>query len=104
MQQSMGEENLRVWFFGWRHESTYTPLRIYYRIRNYIALTKLDYITALWKVRSGWYWTGIVYAHVLFGPNGSRLACLRMATRGLLDGIRGRMGRYLTTEPPPIAE
>ncbi len=94
MLQSMGEENLRVWYFGWRLESTYTPLRIYYRIRNYVALTKLDYIGWRWKVRTGWYWTGIVYAHLFFGPKGARLECLRMAARGLFDGVRNRMGRF----------
>lgn len=94
MRQSMGDEDLRVWYFGWRLESTYQPLRIYYRIRNYVALTRLEYISWRWKVRSAWYWTGIVYAHVFFGPKGTRLECLRMALRGLLDGVRNRMGRY----------
>jgi rhamnosyltransferase len=94
MLQSMGEEDLRVWYFGWRLESSYQPLRIYYRIRNYVALARLDYIGWRWKVRSAWYWTGIVYAHTFFGPQGSRLECLRMAARGFFDGIRGRMGRY----------
>lgn len=94
MLQSMGEENLRVWYFGWRLESTYTPLRIYYRIRNYVALTKLDYIGWRWKVRGAWYCTGIVYAHLFFGPKGARLECLRMAVRGLLDGVRSHMGSY----------
>jgi rhamnosyltransferase len=94
MLQTMGEEDLRVWYFGWRLESSYRPLRIYYRIRNYVALTRLDYIGWRWKVRSGYYWTGIVYAHVFFGPKGARLECFRMAARGFFDGIRGRMGRY----------
>jgi rhamnosyltransferase len=97
MLQSMGEENLRVWYFGWRLESSYRPLRIYYRIRNYIALTRLDYVGWRWKIRAAWYWAGIVYAHVFFGPKGARIDCLRMAARGFLDGIRGRMGRYVIT-------
>lgn len=97
MLQSMGEENLRVWYFGWRFESTYKPLRIYYRIRNYVALIRLDYIGWRWKLRSAWYWTGVVYAHVFFGPKGARLECLRMAVRGFFDGVRSRMGRYAPT-------
>ena len=95
MLQTMGDQNLRVWFFGWRHESTYRPLRIYYRVRNYVALTRLDYIGWRWKVRGAWYWTRIVFAHVLFGPRGQRLDCLRMAGRGLVDGMRGRMGHHV---------
>jgi rhamnosyltransferase len=99
MLQSMGEDNLRVWYFGWLFESEYTPVRMYYRIRNYVALTKLDYIDWRWKMRSAWYWTGFVYAHVIFGRRGTRLGCLRMAARGLLDGVRGHMGRLSPGEP-----
>lgn len=91
MRHSMGDEDaLRVWYFGWRRESSYSPLRMYYRIRNFVALCQLDYIGWRWKVRNAWYWLGFVYSHVLFGR--TRLASLGMAGRGVLDGLRGRMG------------
>ena len=92
MFHSMGDHALRVWYFGWRHESAYSPLRAYYRIRNFVALCRLSGIRARWKLRNGWYCLGFVYSQTVFGHE--RLATLRMATRGLLDGLRGRMGPW----------
>ena len=67
MHQRMGEKALRVWYGRWRNESAYSPLRLYYRIRNFVALWRTDFIEWRWKLRSSWYWSGIVYAHVFFG-------------------------------------
>jgi rhamnosyltransferase len=92
MYQRMGESHMRVWYLRWRYESAYSPLRIYYRWRNFIALLKLDYIDWRWKVRSTWYWLGIVYAHVVFGAH--KLDSFKMSLRGIWHGIRGRLGPY----------
>src|SRR5690554_1278646 len=92
MYQRMGDDRLRVWYFGWRYESAYSPLRMYYRIRNFVALWKKDYIEWGWKLRSSWYWLGFIYTQVIFGQQ--RLACLRMAIKGVWHGMTGRMGRY----------
>ncbi|GAB3753579.1 glycosyltransferase family 2 protein [Lysobacter olei] len=92
MFHRMGDDYLRVWYFGWRRESAYSPLRMYYRIRNFIAICKLRYIDTRWKLRNGWYWLGFVYSHLVFGKNRAR-HCL-MIGRGVRDGILGRMGRY----------
>lgn len=88
----MGDDYLRVWYFGWRRESAYAPLRIYYRIRNFVALCKLATIDWRWKLRNGWYWLGFVYSHVVFGKQKTR--SVTMALQGLWDGLRGRMGPY----------
>lgn len=90
MFHSMGERAMRVWYFGWRKESAYAPARVYYRVRNFVALCSLKYISTRWKIRSSWYCMGVVYSHVFFGD--SRVAALRMAARGLWDGLCGRMG------------
>ena len=93
MLHSMGgEESLRVWYFGWRQESAYSPLRMYYRIRNFVVLCGLDYIDVRWKIRNGWYWLGFLYSHVVFGR--TKFASLRMAWMGLVDGLRGRLGPH----------
>lgn len=92
MMHRMGDAQLRVWYFGWRCESAYSPLRVYYRIRNFVALCKLGFIPARWKIRNGWYWTGFIYSQVIYGY--SRISSLHMAVRGLWDGLRGRMGRF----------
>lgn len=91
MCHRMGENaHLRVWYFGWRNESTYSPVRMYYRIRNFIALCKAPYIPARWKIRNAWYWLGFVYSHVVFGQE--RWSSLKMAMRGLWDGLRSCAG------------
>lgn len=92
MFHSMGDQALRVWYFGWRQESAYSPVRVYYRIRNFVALCRLPFIPWRWKLRNGWYWLGFVYTQTVFGQQ--RLAALRMAALGLRDGLRGRMGPW----------
>lgn len=92
MAHRMGDARLRVWYFGWRLESSYSPVRIYYQMRNFVVLCRLNFISARWKWRNGWYTFGVVYSQVLFGH--SRLRALSMALRGLWDGLRGRMGRF----------
>ncbi len=92
MFHSMGDAMLRVWRFGWRQESAYSPVRVYYRIRNFIALCRLPTIRWRWKLRNAAYWIYFVYTQALFGQQ--RLGALRMALRGLWDGLRGRMGPW----------
>jgi rhamnosyltransferase len=93
MYQRMGEARLRVWYLGWRYESAYSPLRIYYRLRNFIALWKLDFVGWRWKVRSTWYWIGIVYAHTFFSSQ-NKFKNLAYAAKGVWHGLTNRMGPY----------
>lgn len=90
MFHSMGDHALRVWYFGWRQESAYSPVRVYYRVRNFVALCRMPTIRWRWKVRNGWYALGVVYTQTLFGEQ--RFASLRMAVHGLWDGLCKRMG------------
>jgi rhamnosyltransferase len=94
MYQRMGEARFRVWYLRWRHESAYSPLRIYYRWRNFVALLKLDFIDWRWKLRSSWYLLGIVYSHVFFGSR--PFDTMKMFLKGVWHGLRNKMGRYLT--------
>jgi len=88
----MGEASLRVWYFGWRYESAYPPLRTYYRIRNFVVLAKNPNIAVSWRIRNGWCWLGFLYSQIFFGK--SRLASLRMGLLGLWDGVRNKLGPY----------
>lgn len=90
MYHSLGDRALRVWYFGWRSESAYGPVRVYYRIRNFVILCRIDWIDRRWKVRNAWYWLGFLYSQVVFGNQ--RIAALRMAWRGLWDGLHQRTG------------
>lgn len=92
MYHSMGDDYLDVWYFGWRRESAYSPIRVYYRIRNFVALCRVPWIDVWWKVRSTWYCLGFFYSQVFFGKQAR--SALRMAWRGLCDGLRGRMGAF----------
>lgn len=92
MFHRMGDASLRVWYFGWRQESAYSPLRMYYRMRNFVSLCRSPAIDARWKLRNAWYWLGFVYSHAVFGPQ--KRGSVRMALRGLSDGLRGRLGPW----------
>ncbi len=92
MYQRMGETYLRVWYLRWRHESAYSPLRIYYRLRNFVALWKLDFIGFRWKLRNSWYCLGVVYAHAFFGRK-DRVKSVLYAVKGVWHGLLGKMGR-----------
>jgi rhamnosyltransferase len=90
MFHRLGDAHLRVWYFGWRKESVYSASRIYYQIRNFIALSKVSYISPRWKIRNAWFTLGVIYGQVVFGHD--RRRCFHMALRGVCDGIRGNMG------------
>lgn len=90
MYQRMGEAKLRVWCLRWRLESAYSPLRIYYRLRNFIAMLRLDFIDWRWKVRSSWYHLGLLYAHFFFGDR--PVETVKMFSKGMWHGLRNKMG------------
>jgi rhamnosyltransferase len=98
--QRMGEARLPVWYFRWRFESAYGPLRIYYRLRNFVALWKLDYVDWRWKVRASWYWLCVFSAHAVFGK--ARWKTIKMGSVAVLDGVLGRMGRHPESGLPQI--
>ncbi len=86
----MGEQSMRVWYFGWQAMSEYGPVRLYYRYRNFVYLLKLSYIPLSWKLRASWYWLGNLYGHAIYSHR--RLDSLQAAALGLWDGILGRYG------------
>lgn len=90
LDHRLGDNLLRIWLFGWRKCNEYSSTRLYYRIRNFVLLCKLPYISTRWKFRSSLYWMLSVYGHLLFSA--SRRENLRMIVRGFRDGLRGRGG------------
>ncbi|GAB2535345.1 glycosyltransferase family 2 protein [Rhodanobacter koreensis] len=92
MLHRMGDATLRFWFFGWIKGNVHSPLRIYYQIRNLVRLQFNGYRGIRWRIRIIWSFTAIFYCHVFYGD--ARRASLRMAMRGLCDGLRGRMGEF----------
>ena len=92
MLHRMGDATLRFWFFGWIKGNVHSPLRIYYQIRNLVRLQFNGYRGIRWRIRIIWSFTAIFYCHVFYGS--ARRASLKMALRGLADGLRGRMGEF----------
>lgn len=92
MVHRMGDATLQFWFFGWIKGNVHSPLRIYYQIRNLVRLQFNGYRGVRWRLRIIWSFTAIIYCHVFYGS--ARRASLRMALRGLCDGLRGRMGEF----------
>jgi rhamnosyltransferase len=92
MYQRLGDGGVKVWFFGWHDVSLYSPLRVYYQVRNYVAMCRLDYVDWKWKLKKGWFTLGIVYSQGVFGKMRGKV-CL-MGFLGLWHGIVNRMGRY----------
>lgn len=86
----LGDAPFRVWYFGWRRASEYSPIRLYFRFRNFILLCRLPHVPLRWRIRATWYWLGNMYAHCFFGPHRSRNA--RAILLGLWDGAIGRRG------------
>jgi len=90
LNHKLGDGLLRIWLFGWRNCNEYSSIRLYYRLRNFILLCRLPYISTRWKFRASLYWMLSVYGHVLFSS--SRRRNFRMILRGLRDGLHGRSG------------
>ena len=90
MSHQMGDDQVRVWFFGWRVQNRYPPVRLYYRFRNFVLLCRLPYVPLRWAIRAGGYWLFCLYAHAVFATN--RMRNLRGIAWGLWDGIKGRSG------------
>lgn len=90
LNHRLGDSLMRIWLFGWRKCNEYSSTRLYYRLRNFVLLCKLPYISTRWKIRSSLYWMLSVYGHLLFSPSGR--SHFRMIVRGLRDGLHGRSG------------
>lgn len=90
LNHRLGDNPLRIWLFGWRRCNEYSSTRLYYRLRNFVLLCKLPYISTPWKFRASLYWMLSAYGHLLFSP--SRRRNSQMIVRGLRDGLRGRSG------------
>jgi rhamnosyltransferase len=79
----IGDRNLR--FVG-RDYNVHSPLRIYYRTRNTIYLSRFSYIPVYWKLRS---FATMFYRVLIFTLliKGSRLKYFTSYFNGLYDGL-----------------
>ena len=87
MRHSLGEPPIE--FFG-RMLPLHSPLRHYYHFRNAVWLYRQKRIPTHWKYADAWRLFLKYGFYSLFAK--PRLKHLVMMTRGILDGVRGRMG------------
>lgn len=71
----------------------HSPLRHYYIFRNSMLLSRRTYVPWRWVLNNSVQLLGMFVYFSLFTP--PRMDHLRMMTRGLLDGLRGRSGKLL---------
>jgi len=90
LTHQLGDAPFRVWYFGWGMHSEYSPVRLYYRFRNFVLLCRLPHVPFRWAVRASWFWLGNVYAHCVFAQHGWNNICAIVL--GLWDGMLGRSG------------
>ena len=90
MSHDLGETPHRL--FG-REFPVHSPRRHYYHVRNGICLYRQGWINGFWRLASAWRLLMKIGFHIVFVH--PRLEHLKFSWRGLLDGVRGRMGKGL---------
>lgn len=91
IQHHRGEVLLRVWRLGWRSFTGYSPLRLYYRFRNYVYILRLKHVPTRWGLYEGCHCLGALYAHAFFGF--AKRKSMMAFCIGVLHGLLGKMGR-----------
>jgi len=86
----LGSGMMKVWIFGWHPHTAYSPIRLYFRFRNFILLSRLKHVPRLWLIRASRYWLISAYAEIVFSRN--RVDNTRAIFLGLIDGIAGKTG------------
>jgi len=89
MFHSLGDDPIA--FLGKKFPN-HSPLRHYYHFRNAIHLYKEPWVPWNWKLVDGWKLVQKFGFYSLFGKPRSQHFC--MMTRGVLDGLSGRTGRF----------
>lgn len=91
MLHSLGDRRVRFWFLRWRTVPYHSPFRYYYMFRNSVLLQRRSYMPLKWKLAD----LGRCFRALLFFGlfSSSRIACLKMMLRGVMDGLAGRSGK-----------
>lgn len=90
MEHRIGEKALNV--AGVRL-AVHKPVRRYYYYRNAILLCRRPYVPLTWKISE---MTRLAIKFVIFSTMSTRRAAdFRMMTKGILDGLRGKTGKYV---------
>ncbi|WP_454837911.1 glycosyltransferase family 2 protein [Pseudomonas mohnii] len=91
MLHSLGDRRIRFWFLRWRTVPYHSPFRYYYMFRNSVLLQRRSYMPLRWKLADLGRCIRALFFFGLFSS--SRIACLKMMFRGVLDGLAGKTGK-----------
>lgn len=87
---AIGERNVRVWFSPGRQIPVHSPVRDYYLVRNTIEVFFRRPAPWRWRLLQAVQLPGLML--VMITQMAPRLQRARRIGRGLLDGLRGRLG------------
>lgn len=90
MRHAMGDASLRYWLLRWRAICGYSPLRLYYQVRNAIFVARQPYVSRAFRVGAVLFVLRKAYVYALFSDR--RLASLKSMLNGIRDGLSGRLG------------
>lgn len=91
LEHTMGDDNCRFWFFGWRVMPRRSPRRHYTIVRNALWLYRDSYVPLSWKINNVLKLIFTAFYFSLFDRE--RGQQFHNILRGVLDGIKGSPGR-----------
>jgi rhamnosyltransferase len=92
MFHELGSERRKVWLLRWRHVPIHRPLRFYYIFRNGCTLMLRKGLPVAWKRCELINLIGLAVMFSIFVS--PRLENIKMMIAGVLDGIRGKAGKF----------
>ena len=93
LKHNLGDSIKNIWFFGNRAIILHKPIRLYYMMRNRIVLYTLVHTPIIWILQDFYrVISKFLIFSLLISPRKNNI---RMMLKGLLDGVRGKKGKFL---------
>ncbi|MDK3021825.1 glycosyltransferase family 2 protein [Cupriavidus taiwanensis] len=97
LEHALGDHVVRVWLGRWREVPVHSPARDYYMFRNTVRMLLTTPMSFAWRITHVFRLSQFA---VFFGLGMSpRLQRIRLMTRGIIDGIKGRGGALAEARP-----
>lgn len=97
LEHALGDHVVRVWLGRWREVPVHSPARDYYMFRNTVRMLLTTPMSLAWRITHVFRLSQFA---VFFGLGMSpRLKRIRLMTRGIIDGIKGRGGALVDVRP-----
>ncbi|WP_427310845.1 glycosyltransferase family 2 protein [Cupriavidus sp. H39] len=97
LEHALGDHVVRVWLGRWREVPVHSPARDYYMFRNTVRMLLTTPMSLAWRITHVFRLSQFA---VFFGLGMSpRLKRIRLMTRGIVDGIKGRDGALMDARP-----